>query len=121
WKRPTTTQATANRRHRILRVVIKLVLLLNSRRCYAQRSIAGDTVRALGRVKVIPGVPSTCERKLLLVAPDVVAHDEQPHRSTAGKLVLNSLQRVVEPLQSSNGVIQHGIFAKYDITNLPCR
>src|SRR6185369_6592731 len=72
-------------------------------------------------MKIKLRVASACQWKLLFIAPDVLAHYEQTNRGCACILVLDSLQRVVEPLQSSGCVVQDNSFAKHDITDLPRR
>src|ERR671919_2920014 len=72
-------------------------------------------------MKVILRIASACEWKLLLITPDVVTHNEKPHRSTTCELVLYSLKRVIKPLQSGAGCIHNSVLAKRDVTYLPCR
>src|ERR1051325_1084599 len=70
-------------------------------------------------MKVVLRVARTREWKRLLVAPYVVAHDEETNRRTARILVFDSLQRVVEPLQHGARGVQHRVFAEDDVANLP--
>src|ERR1043166_4070536 len=83
WNLLPTTKPAADRTHRILRIVIELILSLSRRWRDAQHAITRNTVRAFGRMKVVLRVARACERKLLLVSPDVLPHDEKPNRRAA--------------------------------------
>src|SRR5690349_1526265 len=102
----------------MLRIVVELVRFFGCGRRGAERSITGDAVRAFGRVKIELSVASARERKLLFVAPDVVPHNEETNWSSTRVLVFHSLERVVEPLQSSRCMIQHGSFTEHNVADL---
>ena len=57
----------------------------------------------------------------MLVAPDVIAHNEEAHGGALGVLVLYAFQGVIEPPQRGRGRIQHRGFPEGDIPDLALR
>src|ERR1041384_4593843 len=71
-------------------------------------------------MKVKLRIASARQWKLLFIAPNIVAHYEQTNRSSTCILVLDSLERVVEPLQRCDAV-QDSSFTEHNVANLPFR
>src|ERR1043166_7962405 len=69
-------------------------------------------------MKVVLCVTRPREWKLLLVAPDVVAHDEETNRSAARILVLDSFERVIKPLHRDSGLVYDSVFTEHHVANL---
>ena len=65
----------------------------------AQDAVAVERVGLAVAVQVVVGGLGTGQWPLLLIPPDVVAHDENPHRGLVQHSVVDAFQPVVEPPQ----------------------
>ena len=63
-------------------------------------------------------VACASEGEFVLIAPDILAHNEDTNGRRAGIIVLQPLQRVVKPLKRSARHVQHRVSSEHDITHL---
>ena len=111
----------AYRRDRIVRIVDVSVGRLVARRRSGNDTIAGEGVGPAAAVQVVAGVFGAGERPLVLVAPDVRTHHEEPDRRLVVNPVLHTLQSPVVPAQVLRGDVHGRLAAKADGPERLCR
>ena len=82
----------------------------------AQDAVAVERVGLAVAVQVVVGGVGAGQRPLMLIPPDVVAHDENPHRGLVQHSVVDAFQPVVEPPQvHAVHVDGHGVGGKTEV------
>src|SRR6266850_8371648 len=92
-------QAAAARGRWICGIVGELVGAFVLRLRRTQRAITGSRVGAAGRMEIVARAASAGQGPVVLIAPRVLAHHENPHGLLARDAVIDAPQQVVVPPQ----------------------
>ena len=82
-----------------------------------QPAVSRSGVGATAAVQVVRHVPRTLQRPLVLGAPDVVAHHEDPHRRTLVDAVPHLLQPAVVPADDQAVVVERHVGAELELAH----